>query len=78
MAMATKSVSLDRNNDGNITVGELRQFLNSDGSRRGDLVYGLDEVLFGDNGNWANLIPVRDRNNPQGRYPRDYIPMPSR
>jgi len=27
---------------------------------------------------WARMIPVIDRNNPQGEYPRDYIPLPER
>jgi len=25
---------------------------------------------------WARMIPIIDRNNPQGEYPRDYIPLP--
>jgi len=25
----------------------------------------------------ARKIPIHDRNNPQGKYPRDYIPLPS-
>lgn len=25
---------------------------------------------------WARMIPIRDRNNPQGNYPQDYIPIP--
>lgn len=26
--------------------------------------------------NWARKIPIIDRNNPQGKYPPDYIPLP--
>ncbi len=26
--------------------------------------------------NWAQMIPIRDRNNPQKTYPPDYIPLP--
>lgn len=28
--------------------------------------------------NWAQMIPIRDRNNPQRQYPPNYIPMPQR
>lgn len=28
--------------------------------------------------NWARMIPIRDRNNPQKTYPPDYIPLPQR
>lgn len=27
---------------------------------------------------WANQIPIVDRNGPQGKYPKDYIPFPDR
>ena len=27
---------------------------------------------------WARMIPIKDRNNPQGEYPKDYIPLPKR
>jgi hypothetical protein len=27
---------------------------------------------------WARQIPIIDRNNPQGTYPPDYIPLPKR
>jgi hypothetical protein len=37
--------------------------------------YGwLNEV----NISWARMIPIKDRNNPQGEYPKDYIPLPER
>lgn len=28
--------------------------------------------------NLANQIPIIDRNNPQGKYPKDYIPLPQK
>lgn len=34
----------------------------------------LNEVGF----SLARKIPIIDRNNPQGKYPRDYIPLPDR
>ena len=37
--------------------------------------YGwLNDVGF----SLARQLPIRDRNNPQGKYPKDYIPLPSR
>lgn len=27
---------------------------------------------------WARQLPIIDRNNPQGKYPPDYIPLPNR
>lgn len=32
----------------------------------------LNEV----NVSWARMIPIKDRNNPQGEYPKNYIPLP--
>lgn len=32
----------------------------------------LNEVGYA----WARMLPIVDRNNPQGVYPRDYIPLP--
>lgn len=29
-------------------------------------------------GSWLRRIPIVDRNNPQGKYPASYIPMPNR
>jgi hypothetical protein len=28
--------------------------------------------------NWARMIPIKDRNNPQGEYSENYIPLPER
>lgn len=79
MAMAEKSAKIDPNGDGTITADELRGFLNSlDNRKRGDLLFAKsgDEPIFGGAGGLANLIPIVDRNNPQQKYPRDYIPKP--
>lgn len=77
-ALATNDRSIDPNGDQVITAGELRAFLNGlDGRRRGDLLFARnqDEALFGQL-MLASLIPIIDRNNPQGRYPDNYIPLP--
>lgn len=79
-AMAAKSPELDQDEDEIITAGELSQFIGKRFSqKRGDLVFARskDEPIFGYNG-LANQIPIRDRNNPQGDYPKDYIPRPKR
>lgn len=33
----------------------------------------LNEVSL----SWARMVPVKDHNNPQGEYPRNYIPVPN-
>jgi hypothetical protein len=38
---------------------------------------GFEFVLEGSN-DWARDLPIIDRNNPQGTYPREYIPLPKR
>ena len=79
-AMAEKSSEIDPDGDETVTAGELSDFISKRfGEKRGKLVYARDrkEPIFGFNG-LANQIPIRDRNNPQGEYPRDYIPMPKR
>lgn len=38
---------------------------------------GFEFVLQGSN-DWARDLPILDRNNPQGNYPRDYIPLPNK
>jgi hypothetical protein len=35
------------------------------------------EFVLIDKSNLANKIPIIDRNNPQGKYPPDYIPLPN-
>jgi hypothetical protein len=43
------------------------------------LVIYADNDLFPDKVNpLARRIPIKDRNNPQGTYPKDYIPLPQR
>ena len=77
-ALANKSPQIDPNGDELITAGELGSFIGRGfGQERGDLVFAKspDEPVFGYNG-LANQIPIRDHNNPQTEYPRDYIPMP--
>ena len=77
-AMAEKNPSIDPNGDEIITADELSKFLiKGFGKKRGELVFARspDEPIFGYNG-LANQIPIRDRNNRQEEYPRNYIPMP--
>lgn len=60
----------DRSGNGNgffTPLGTIRSHNQKNG-------YGwLNEVGI----NWARQIPIIDRNGPQGKYPRDYIPVPS-
>lgn len=79
VALAEKSTELDPNGDEIITMRELRDFLNKDGSRRGTLLFAAseDEQIFGGI-SLANRIRIIDRNNPQREYPRNYIPLPRR
>jgi hypothetical protein len=80
LALAEKNKSIDANGDDIITVGELRTFLNSlDNRKRGDLFFAksADRPIFGYT-LLMRLIPIVDRNNPQKKYPRDYIPIPKR
>lgn len=75
LAIAEKSKSIDPNGDNIITATEMKNFLNEDGRKRGDLLFtqSLNFPVFG--GSRINL-PVRDRNNPQGKYQEDYILFP--
>lgn len=80
MALAQKSRDIDPNGDGVITAGELKNFLNTiDRRRRGDLFFArdADEPIFGLR-QMNYLLPIIDRNGPQGRYEEDYIPVPGR
>lgn len=77
MAMAKKGKDIDPNQDGSINAKELQDFLNSTGYTRqlrylnaSDRIFGLKSL--------ANMIPIVDRNNPQGEYDPFYIPMPRR
>jgi hypothetical protein len=78
-AMAEKSIELDANKDDVVTAGELGAFMTKKyGAKRGGLIYARnsDEPIFGLAAGLANQIPIVDRNNPQGKYPRNYIPVP--
>lgn len=79
-AIATNSKNINPDGDESISGTELKNFLNSNGSRRGDLLYTLDynEPIFGQEISLANRIPVIDRNGSQGKYPKNYIPRPQR
>lgn len=79
VAMAEKNIELDANKDDVVTAGELRDFMTKRfGAKRGALIYAksADEPIFGLVAGLANQIPIVDRNNPQGKYPRNYIPIP--
>lgn len=41
------------------------------------VIYAEPDVIPYKIGGWANKIPIKDHNNKQGNYPKDYIPMPS-
>lgn len=76
-AMAENSPKIDPNRDEMVEAGELAQFMDNEVERgRGSLVFAKsnNEIIFGLN--FAQRIPILDRNNPQQEYPRDYIPMP--
>lgn len=77
IAMANKDSKLDSNQDDAIVAKELAVFLESVDRGRGQLVYARspDERLFGPGG-IARKIPIVDHNNPQGKYPEDYVPFP--
>ena len=79
VAMADKSIELDADQDDVVTAGELGVFMKKRfGAKRGGLIYARspDEPIFGLTAGLANQIPIVDRNNPQGKYPRGYIPTP--
>ena len=42
------------------------------------VIYASPDVVPYKVGNWANKIPIIDHNNPQDKYPKDYIPMPQK
>lgn len=75
-ALAEEKV--DENGDGEISSAELSKFLDSDGSRRGRLLYSKspNESIFS---GWSPIfLPIRDHNRPQRDYPRDFVPIPHR
>jgi len=80
-ALAERSKEIDPNQDDIVTCKELSDFLSAKfGETRGKLVFARspDEPIFGLTGGLANAIPIKDHNNPQGEYPRNYIPFPKR
>lgn len=80
-AMATKSSEIDPDQDGVITAGELKTFMvKSFGQKRGSLLFAKsdEEPIFGLLGGLANRIPIVDRNGPQIKYPKNYIPRPNK
>lgn len=76
VAMAEKSQDLDANGDGKVTAQELKNFLDKNNTRRGNLLYvrRFDDTLFGPNTKYP--IPVIDRTGPQKSYDEDYVPYP--
>lgn len=80
VAMAEGSNTIDPDKDGTVTCGELKGFMRTQISpTRGRLVFAKSdaEPIFG-LFSLANRIPIVDRNGQQGKYPRNYIPMPRR
>lgn len=77
-AIAEKSPGVDPDSDGVITTKELKGRFDKDRSGRGSLFFShkLDDPIFGAGAGLANQIPVVDRNGPQTKYPKDYIPFP--
>lgn len=77
-AMAEKNPLLDQNQDGVISLKELKHFLDNNVSGRGKLVFGQDPeaAVFGQSGGLANLIPIVNRNGPPTELPKNYIPVP--
>lgn len=80
VAMAEKSPAVDPDGDGVILAKELKEFLNKDRAGRGNLFFAHDpsDEIFGAGGGLANQIPIIDRNRPQSKYPKNYIPVPKR
>lgn len=78
LALAGDSESIDPDKNHMITATELKKFLDSGSPKRGHLFFAADpsQVIFGENADLANQIPIKDRNNPQGNYPKNYIPKP--
>lgn len=80
VAMADRSKAVDPNGDNVITAQEFRDHLNTVRSGRGNLLYArrMDLPIFGGSfGNLPNLIPIVDHNGSPGRFPKDFIPLPS-
>lgn len=77
-ALAEKSKAIDPNSDDQVTLSEFKSFLGASDIRRSDLFFSnSDRPIFGGT-DLANQIPIVDRNNPQGKYPPGYIPLPKK
>jgi hypothetical protein len=78
-ALATKDKSIDPNQDNVITAEELSNFLKNCGYRSAQDISGrvlainINYAIFGRR---SLDVPVIDRNNSQGKYDDDYVPMP--
>jgi hypothetical protein len=79
VALAEKSKAIDPDQDEEVNAQEFQDFLRSSGTKRADLFFVArkDLLIFGGL-DLANQIPIKDRNNPQGKYPRGYIPRPKK
>jgi len=79
VAIASGDPNIDPNQDGIITVDELRSFLNRGSNKRGDLLFARSpqDPIFGIY-RPANDLPIRDPRNPGQQFPRDFIPYPDR
>lgn len=79
VAIAAGDPTIDPNQDGIITVDELRSFLNKGSNKRGDLLFArsAEDPIFGIY-RPANDLPIRDPRNPGQQFPRDFIPYPDR
>lgn len=75
-AIANDERGIDPNQDGTITAGELRAFLNTTGSGSGSLFFAKssDYPVFGLM--CDPYLPIIDRNGSQRQYERDYILVP--
>ena len=81
VSLADKNTDIDPDQDGDVTAEELKNFMiRNYGHKRGSLMYAADpqQVIFGIGRTLANKIPIVDKNNPQGEYPKDYIPFPKK
>lgn len=76
-AMSKQDVAIDPNLDSIITAQEFRGFLDTISAGKGKLFFAAtpEEEIFG-RLFLASLIPIMDRNNPQGSYERNYVPVP--
>lgn len=78
-ALAEKDKSIDPNQDNVITAEELSNFLKNCNYRAAQdissrvIAINVNYAIFGRR---SLDIPVVDRNNPQSKYPDDYVPFP--